>query len=432
MANLLGIPGRSWGAGASVALVIFALPGPVHAQDRVISRTQIERTVDDPALVRRLVQVGVTGVTPVQQDTTPIRLEAGEVLAGRTGVEAAPIRESARLGNPALLGDRVRERPVAQQLALPFHYFVPAASDGALLALRPIYEPRVRLRYDPADRVYRGSFYLALQDTARPGSSRPLSAPVRLQVSSDVAEMSPESLELTHTNLPFHAVEVVARRVGDGLRVRIIPEFDLTGVDVWLPAEPTLTVESVAPRIAGFGIQTGIVTVAIHGGGLDGPTTIRLLPTRGSIDPDSVRLTAGQATTVRIRSAGIGPATVRAFAPGLIEAETDLAFGWPVLFVLVALLGGMVGGLGAALHHRRDGGGVRLRDHMLPGTIFGLLVATVYYAVGINLLGVHIDIGYFNEAAVFALAALAGLLGLPLLTALGATRRQPTPHRGEL
>jgi hypothetical protein len=52
---------------------------------------------------------------------------------------------------------------------------------------------------------------------------------------------------------------------------------------------------------------------------------------------------------------------------------------------------------------------------MGKGTLLGLLAAVIYYAIGVSLLHVEVGVERFNEGAVFAFAALAGLTGLKLL-----------------
>jgi hypothetical protein len=60
-----------------------------------------------------------------------------------------------------------------------------------------------------------------------------------------------------------------------------------------------------------------------------------------------------------------------------------------------------------------------LRRALTRGLVLGLLAAVIYYAIGISLLQVDLGVARFNESAVFAFAALAGLLGLRLPEALG-------------
>jgi hypothetical protein len=54
-------------------------------------------------------------------------------------------------------------------------------------------------------------------------------------------------------------------------------------------------------------------------------------------------------------------------------------------------------------------------------------VCVVYFGIGINLLQFQVDLRYFNEIAVFALAVLAAMFGIPALTALGTSTRGGKP-----
>lgn len=44
----------------------------------------------------------------------------------------------------------------------------------------------------------------------------------------------------------------------------------------------------------------------------------------------------------------------------------------------------------------------------------GVVAATLYYAIGVSALKVAVRVPFFNEAAVFSLAVLAGLYGVGL------------------
>jgi hypothetical protein len=70
-------------------------------------------------------------------------------------------------------------------------------------------------------------------------------------------------------------------------------------------------------------------------------------------------------------------------------------------------------------------GGGATPDDLIVGSpvTLGLLAAVAYYAVGIKLLQVQVTVERFNEAAVFAFAALAALQGLRL----GRAAREAEP-----
>jgi hypothetical protein len=241
--------------------------------------------------------------------------------------------------------------------------------------------------------------------------SRPFDVPVRLRVTADADTLAPSELEFRQTNFPLHEVQLAAAHVRDSVRIRIIPEFDLDGIEVWLPVAPSVVIETPPRRVQGFGLETATVSVSIRGARLDAPPTVRFESDRGTFEPQVATLDEAGTGLVRIRSSGVGQAMIRAFAPGFGEDSVVFQFTFPFPFLAASLLGGVAGGVGAAASKQRvtrPG----LRRALVRGLIFGLIAAVVYYAIGISLLHIDVGIARFNEGAVFALAALAGLFGI--------------------
>jgi hypothetical protein len=341
----------------------------------------------------------------------------GPVLAAfPTGPRRAPSDSTQSV--PGQVGTTTADPGSGEYIVLPWRFMTADAVGTGLWSLRPVFQLARPLRRDAAADVFRGSFYLAMEDSASRGTSKPLTVPIRLRVTTDADSLTPETLEFTQTNFPLHEVVVASARASDSVRVRIIPEFDLRGVDMWLPVEPGIVIESAGRTLAGLGIETAPVTVSVRGARLEGPVTVHLETDRGSLEPEVITIGAEGLASARIRSAGTGDARIRAFAQGLGEDVVTYRFTWPVAFLLAALLGGVAGGLGAAVMKKRVTR-AGLRRALTRGLVLGLLAAVIYYAIGISLLQVDLGVARFNESAVFAFAALAGLLGLRLPEALG-------------
>jgi hypothetical protein len=87
------------------------------------------------------------------------------------------------------------------------------------------------------------------------------------------------------------------------------------------------------------------------------------------------------------------------------KATATIDFGWPIAFLVAALLGGALGGAGKYMR-RRGGRKNQLLKAVLGGALIGLIVAVAYYAV--------------NESAVFALGMLGAFLGIKTSSATAA------------
>jgi NO-binding membrane sensor protein with MHYT domain len=147
---------------------------------------------------------------------------------------------------------------------------------------------------------------------------------------------------------------------------------------------------------------------------------VTLSVSRGSLETNRIFVSDGGGV-VKLRSAGLGPATVSARAPGWLPVQTTIIYRWPLVFLAAALLGGLLGafvGLGDLGRRSRSA----LVRSATRGTLVGLVVCAVYFGIGINLLQFQVDVRFFNEIAVFALAALAAMFGIPALSALDKRR----------
>ncbi len=421
-------------------VLLASLTSPGAGQQVTVSRQDLQRRF--PGLTTRAIpMVTRAGVDTVASQGSRITLDRKHFLAIQTGsvaeaiggavsapVEAAPeIRHAAPVeatashqpvapveatANQQPVGE-VAPAPDAKRYALPYRYLMADGAGQGVWELRPVLQTAGPLRFDPVEREFRGSFYLAMEDTAHRSESRPLPVPVHLRVLAASDTLAPDELVFQSTNFPLKQVRLASGRAQDSVMIRIIPEFDLSGTAVWLPVEPALVIETPPRALQGLGIESAPVTVSIRGGRLTRPVTVSFDTDKGSFEPAVVTLDPDRPLAeVRVRSAGIGPASIRAFAPGLGEDRVAFSYTWPVPFLLAALLGGVLGGLAAAL----SGGdkGRAARDAVVRGLVLGLLAAVVYYAVGVSLLQVDVGVQRFNEAAVFAFAALAGLLGLRL------------------
>jgi hypothetical protein len=192
------------------------------------------------------------------------------------------------------------------------------------------------------------------------------------------------------------------------VRVRIIPVFALEGIEAWVRVEPALVIETEPRRMQGLGVQTMSLTVSVRGITLTDSLPVTFDASKGSVEPHQLMIGPDGTGSVRLRSAGIGPVTIGASSPAVPGASVLINYVFPFLFLVAALLGGALGGWAAKYRGERGHSGTG--GYIIKGTVYGFLAAVAYFALGVNILRVRVDIQFFNEGAVFAFAALAGFL----------------------
>src|SRR5215204_1249301 len=352
-------------------------------------------------------RVSAAGVDTVRQ-TPQVLLRPGEVLAARTGEVATAVPRQPGRDSAVERGDSV--------FRLPFTYVGLDRVGAAPMVYRPIYVPEGPLRYTSKGDQFVGSFLLGLQDSVRPTDPQELGSPVRIRFGGDADSITPDSVVLRVTNSQMERVRVFASSALDSLRVVIVPAFDPRGVGVWLPIQPALAFEQTPDQIQGFGIEGATLVIGTRGVRSRDSFPVILSIDRGSLEANQIFVSSGGGV-VKLRSAGLGPATVSARAPGWLPVQTTINYQWPFVFLTAALLGGALGGVAASVQGRRRSRSTVLR-FVTRGILAGLVVCVVYFGIGINLLQFQVDVRFFNEIAVFALAALAAMFGIPALSAL--------------
>jgi hypothetical protein len=394
------------------ALVIGGTLGTtLEAQgaSRVITRAQLP-----PIFQRQLPRGEIARVSPHCIDTvaaaSQVTLRAGELLAVRTGAKATAIARPAAAGPSSGTDSAYR---------LPFTYLGLDREGATAATYRPVFVTAGPLRYlDTAD-VFEGTFLLGLQDSASPTATREITAPVRMRFAGDADSITPDSVVLRQTNTQMEKIRVYSQGSVDSLRVLIVPPFDPQGVDVWLPIRPALAFEQRPGAIQGLGVEDATLVISTRGTRSPDTTRVTLSASKGSLDHNLVSV-AQAGAVVKLRSAGLGHATINATAPGWSAARIRVRYRFPYEFLGAALLGGLLGGLVAYLYAKRRTA-ASLRQYLLKGVVAGLLTCVVYFGLGITLVQFNVQIQFFNELAVFALAALAGAFGITLL-ALGTGR----------
>jgi hypothetical protein len=401
-------------AAAGLAAAVSAAPivrADLHAQQRTISRASLPRKLDSALRVGELKMVDSVRSAPLPSTAARVPLQRGQFLAAR--VAAAPRLDLRR--PPLGMSGGPGTPTIDSVLVLPFDYFG-VTRDDRPIHLRPAIIRESPLRYRPHEGVFRGSLLITLEDSLAPAVRKELSGAIRLTLVSRGDSIAPGELELAFTNRPLTRVTIIAEEPRDSLSVQVVPEFDLRGTVVWLPVDPVLALDGAPKTIAGLGIQTASFPVRIRGASIGDSIPVTLAVDRGSLVHNEVKVGRSGSATVRLRSAGIGDARLIATSPGMNAVQATIRFGWPVVFLVAALLGGAIGGLVGEVTRTKEST-ARRGAAVLVGLLVGFVVAVAYYAVGVNLLGFDVEVPYFDEAAVFGLALLGGAFGIRVLKA---------------
>ncbi|HWV58183.1 MAG TPA: hypothetical protein VNZ57_12090 [Longimicrobiales bacterium] len=415
---------RSWMLPVTALLVLLAvLPSPGLAQRPVVSAERL-RTLPTVQAEQAVTVLRDGGVDTAVVRPDGVALEVGTMLVLPTGealrevtgprvpAEIAPSPPDPEGSSGAAGGAVVTATPGAEVdtpfRALPFRLLTPDATGSGIWTLRPVIKVDRPLRWDPATGEFRGRLAIAVNDSLSPSEAKPLPTTVGFRFLGDADGIAPERVEVSRTN-DLYFVELHTRAAIDSLRLHIVPDFDLSGHDVWIPVRPTLVV-TAPPRVPGWGVGSAPITVLVRGGADEQRASATLAATMGELDAQILELGAAGSAITTIRSSGIGTAVITASAPGFGEAVATVEFTWPVAFLLAGLLGSVFGG--AVVTVRQRDRRIRLRHQILGAVLGGLLGTVAWFALGINMLGVDLGLPRSNEIAVFAVAALGAYLGI--------------------
>jgi hypothetical protein len=366
--------------------------------DTVAAAGRVER------LSRGDMLVNITGRAPtriVSPSTRPDTAPAGP--GSRPSADSAA-DDPAPPSTPGTVPERADRDPVAFDLG--YEIGVADGTGDRLRILTPVVEvENGGMRYDPRERAWLGSILIGLVNRDRPADHGALGDSVWVQIAGDIRSVHPVSLD--RVNIPFQRVELrVDRPSGDSVRVRLRPTFDPQGVTLSIPVHAArLTVLASPLRIAGLGLEKS--QLMLQGAEGDDSIRVMLASVRGNPSPNQLWVTAAGASAA-LRSVGVGRDTVTVLS-GVYRGTAEVHYVWPWSFLLAALFGGLVGGLlnGLPAHRRSNARALALLG--LQGALTGMM-ASVLYAVGINVLGWAPDATY-GEALMLGVAFLAGLVG---------------------
>lgn len=291
----------------------------------------------------------------------------------------------------------------------------------------PLFVSKVPIGFDPGEGAWKTSLEVILKeikDGKFTDVQKQLASPIIYKVYAAEVPVDQFEVEFINKDIPVREL-----RLSPG-EVRV-PQSESNTVslglremntDTWVrderPVEPFIRITPHKRSLQGYGVETTLLDVELLGVKEHEPVTVSLRAEHGSLDPQRVTFASDEKIkTVELRSKGSGSDLVMVTSdipssPG----EVDYIFPW--MFIIFALLGGVIGTLIRMLSRGRKGFNVR---SFISGVLTGFIVALAYWAIGLNLLSFSLDFDYFNEAAVLVLSALGGVAGSSIFKPAGTS-----------
>ncbi len=380
-----------------IFMLVLLSCGLCRVAEAQVRRTDIQRRINPAFLDRARIVSGGKTDTLGRNDTARVR--PGEFVAVPTGALAT------RDSTPGTSTDKHVDLPV--QIIT-----VDQSGTNVLTLTIRVAAEGAGLSFDPATHKFSGIVFIGLEDSLRRNQKVDLGKPgMALQVTSNAGQVVPENVSITHTNIPWETVRVVALNPHDTVQLVIRAVFNPEGYAAPILVDrPSIDVRPASSNVQGLGLEATPVSVTIPMSLRGDTVTVTLWSDRGGLDAGTIRIPPSGTSEVGLRSSGIGRNTVHAEIAGVASGQAPVRYTLPWPFLVAAILGGVLGTLIRRRQRRQA------RADFVAGIVAGL-VSAVAYAIGLNLTGINLNVRV-GEAAVLVVAALGAGLELPGLMGL--------------
>jgi hypothetical protein len=243
-------------------------------------------------------------------------------------------------------------------------------------------------------------------------NTAPVKEPVKIEIRSDKTKsIVPDKVSIDHLSIESTDVDLVAENVADSIGVRVSTVSNPEGYVAFLKVEPALEIFANRKELQGLGIEEAEIEVRLKGSNSADSAKVVFSPEKGTITPSSINVKYREPAIVTLRSQGLGHSKITASSSSLNSNSLEFAFDFPWAFLLASLIGGLFGGFVKFLSS--DKTKRSMQRIVIGGILTGLIVAAVYYGLGISVIGIKIS-ALVNEIAVFALSALGAIVGIQL------------------
>lgn len=199
-------------------------------------------------------------------------------------------------------------------------------------------------------------------------------------------------------------VDTVQDRVAKLLIVSVI---DRKGTEIALPLAGELSVGTSSDGIEGLGLETADVNVILGGSNAAKRKVALSVRPSGYLDSSMLTLDADGTAQTKLRSGGLGTATITATNPDFKAATRDIHYRLPIRTLGASLLGALLGAAASFLVTPVEGASPWRR--FAGSAVIGVIVFALY-AVGVNVLPFEPTVTV-GAVLVFAVSAVGALIG---------------------
>jgi len=301
-------------------------------------------------------------------------------------------------GNPDIKGDKY---------LLPFNLLA-KLTDNSTVSLGVILINSTPMEIDDTGKQFKGNLVFRLlnrNNPTHPGED--LRDSVFFDIYSQELDLIlPQRIGLKRTNTSSPEINCNGDRgLVDSVDVKIVTDFKPEGYVFHLDIKPYLEIMSKKNTILGMGIENANMILMLQGTTLKDSIDVALDASLGSVDPNQIMIHSDRPGQFKVRSAGLGDTFVSAHSPNIKTIEKSFIYVFPWLFILMALIGGILGTL--ARTYLGTPGKLTLSKVVL-GAIYGFIGAIAWYVLGINLLSFDLS-PVVNEFGAMGVSALISL-----------------------
>jgi|GEM_PF-954025 len=382
----------------------------------VIANGQIKRSfpiIDKLVIPKQTMQQAVLAEISVvndAQDTISI-MAAPKYFQLKPDQQKAAVKsgeEITTVGQQQVLDDN-QLQGTEKIFMLPELYYAREMSTNEQISYRILFIDAAPLRYSFDKSRFEGSIRFLPVQVSETGtvdhSKKILAQPDEIEISTGRQSIP---LTIQSVNWPPLDFTVTAESPLDSFEIKILTASNPLGYAKKLPVEPAIEISGNRSTVSGLGIQTIPVYVSLKGVTAFQPVSVTIEPSLGSVDNPTVVLTGDKPALINVRSEGLGDIILTASNPNLLSNSIVIHQQFPILFILLSMLGGLIGSITHIMTGRRK---FAFRPLFL-GALLGLIAAVAYWGLGIVLIGFSVETKGLTEAMVFGFGLLAGFFGL--------------------